>query len=1101
MGITKLSIDRPLSILMGILALVLLGGVAYGYLKIDRLPPLNSPTVNVSVSWPQAAAQDVEQLVTKPLEDAVAGVSGIASISSTSSEGQSNVRIQFVDDADPTLTALDVERRVSAIRNRLPLDAGVPSVRKADPNAFPIMNVALTGAPLDELYDIATLQIQPALQSVIGVANVNISGGIQREIQVKVDYQRLAAYNLTVQQISTALVAANAGSTVGSAERGTQLLDIRTTGRFETPAALGNVVIAQLPAGPVLLRDVATVGDGYKPRRQMQRICQPGLGCQDAVGISIVKDGNANALQVADDVRELLFEGRAVTGGAVQPALADLLPAGASVLVRNDTSVYTRASLHAVQFDLVLAILLVGFVTLLFLHAWKNVVIILLSIPTSMISTFLFMYIAGFTLNMMTLMALALMVGILVDSSIVVIENIHRHLQQGQEPREAALRGRAEIGLATLAIAAADIVVYVPIAFMSGQVGQLFRQYGLTVVAATLFALLISFTLTPMLASRWLSHDTESNSPLARFGRWWDSKFDRVAELLQALVPRAVQARWLVLGACVALVVVAVGLIQFRLIGQEYVPQEDDGNFFINMRTPPGTTLEAADRAARQLEASLEGVPEVAAVFSSVFGAGAGFGGGNSGANITVQLVSKTERNRSVFEIINEVRGMGRQIPNVTVGANVSSPLPGGGGSNININVIGSDVDLVTQAAAQVQAAAADVPGLADVQNQATAGRPELHIVLDNVRLAQLNVTAQQVTDALRTTLGGRVVTVMRPTGKPQQDITLVASDVDRTDLTNLASIPIRGGATQGQLVPVVTLGQVATLSSGTGPFEIQRIDRNRTMEVRATVSGRPLGDAAADLRAAVDSVALPAGYSVQLRGSVNQLNNALAALGQAMVLAVILEYMLLVALYQSWFYPLVLMFSVPLGLVGSLFALYLTGNTINIFSLIGLIMGFGLVAKNGILLVDFTNMLREQGMERTQALAQAVRIRLRPILMTSATMVFGMFPLALKLESGAESRAPMAVVVIGAIIMSTLLAVVVIPAVYTMFDDLQGLLARKPAAARVPMRVPARAPAPIPVPAMPLGAGANGASGNGRREPEREAPRPPAGAPEPRPA
>ena len=1091
MGLTNLSIERPLSVLMGILAVVLLGAVAYTYLKVDRLPPLNFPVVNVSVSWPQSAAQDVEQLITKPIEDAVAGVAGVASISSTSSEGQSNVRIQFVEDADQNLTALDVERRVSAIRNRLPTDAGVPSVRKADPSAFPIMNIALTGAPLDQLYDIATTQMQPALQSVLGVANVNVSGGLQREIQVKVDYQRLSAYNLTVQQVSTALVAANAGSTVGTAERGTQLLDIRTTGRFETPAALGEVIIAQTTAGPVLLRDLATVEEGYKPRRQLQRLCQPGVGCQDAVGLSIVKDGNANALQVADDVRETIDR------------LQALLPQGSTILIRNDASVFTRASLHAVQFDLVLAVLLVGFVALLFLHAWKNVVIILLSIPTSMISTFLFMYIAGFTLNVMTLMALALMVGILVDSSIVVIENIHRHLQQGAEPREAALRGRAEIGLATLAIAAADIVVYIPIAFMSGQVGQLFRQYGLTVVAATIFSLLISFTLTPMLASRWLSHDTESSSLLARFGRWWDAKFDRIAAWLEGLVPRAVQARWLVVGSSLALVIVAFSLIQFRLIGSEYVPAEDDSNFSVNMRTPPGTSLEAADRAARQLEEALQGVPEVVAVFSSVTGAGSGFGGGNSGANITVQLVPKTERNRSVFDVISEVRQMGRQIPNVTIGANVSNPLGGGGGSNININVSGPDVDLVTQAANQVQSVAADVPGLVDVQNQGTAGRPELHIVLDGVRLAQLNVTAQQVTDTLRTTLGGRVVTALRPTGKPQQDITLVASDVDRTDLTNLASIPIRGGALQGGQQPVVTLGQVATLSSGTGPFEINRVDRNRTLELRATVTGRPLGDAATDLRAALDSVVLPPGYSVQLRGSVNQLNNALAALGQAMVLAIILEYMLLVALYQSWFYPLVLMVSVPLGLVGSLFALYLTGNTINIFSLIGLIMGFGLVAKNGILLVDFTNLLRAQGLERTQALAQAVRIRLRPILMTSATMVFGMFPLALKLESGAESRAPMAVVVIGAIVMSTLLAVVVIPAVYTLFDDLQGLLARKPARARELQYVPAQAPAPVPVPAMAAdGAGANGASGNGRPEVELEAPaRPPAGAPEARPA
>jgi HAE1 family hydrophobic/amphiphilic exporter-1 len=1091
MGLTRLAVERPLTILMGVLAIVLLGAVSYTYLKIDRLPPLNFPVVNVVISYPQAAAQDVEQLVTKPVEDAVSGVSGIAQISSTSAEGTSNVRIQFVDDADPNLTALDVERRVSAIRNRLPADAGVPSVRKADPNAFPIMNIALTGAPLDQLFDLASTQMQPALSSVLGVATVNIQGGLQREIQVKVDYQKLAAYNLTVQQISTALAAANVASTVGSTDQGSRQLDIRTAGRYETPAALRELVIAQTTAGPVLLRDLATVDEGYKQRTQLQR-----LNGQDAVGISIVKDSSSNALQVADDVRDVLDK------------MTKILPEGTQVLIRNDASVFTRQSLHAVQFDLVLAILLVGLVTLLFLHAWKNVVIILLSIPTSMISTFLYMYIAGFTLNVMTLMALALMVGILVDSSIVVIENIHRHLQQGEEPRVAALRGRAEIGLATLAIAAADIVVYVPVAFMSGQVGQLFRQYGLTVVAATIFSLLISFTLTPMLASRWLSHDHESSSPLARFGRWWDLRFDRLAALLQGLVPRAVQARWFVVGASFLLVGTAVFLLQARLIGSEYAPAEDDGNFNVNMRTPPGTSLDATDRAAQQLEDAIMRIPETVAVFTSVTAGGSGFGGGDSRASMSVQLVPKGERNRAVFDVMNEVRSTGRQIPNTTTSASVSSPLGGGGGNNVTMNVVGPDVDVVTGLAPQVQAVASDVPGIAQVQNTASAARPELHIDLDAVRMAQLGVTAQQVTDTLRITLGGRVVSVLRPSGKPQEDITLIASESDRSNLANLSSIPIRGTATQNNAVPVVTLGQVATISNGSGPVEIQRIDRNRTIEIQGQISGRSLGDVATDLRTALDSVTLPAGYAVQLRGSVNQLNNALTALGQAMMLAVILEYMLLVALYQSWFYPLVLMFSVPLGLVGSLFALFITGNTINIFSLIGLIMGFGLVAKNGILLVDFTNLLRAQGLERTEALAQAVRTRLRPILMTSATMVFGMFPLALKLESGAESRAPMAVVVIGAILTATALAVFVIPPVYTLFDDLQGLLARKPARVREPEAVPARVPAPTPVP-VPVGArgavATNGASANGRHdgEPEREheAPRPPSGAPEPRPA
>ncbi|MBM2811765.1 MAG: putative acriflavin resistance protein [Chloroflexi bacterium] len=1046
MGLTRLSVHRPLTVLMGILAAVLMGGVAYTYMKVDRLPPLNFPVVFVNVTYPQASAQDVEQLVTKPIEDAVSGVAGIESISSTSSEGFSNVRIQFVPDADANLAALDIDRRLSAIRNRLPVDTGIPSVRKADPNSQPIMNIALTGAPLDELYDVATTLLAPQLQSVLGVAIVNVTGGLQREIQVKVDYAKLAAYNLSVSQISTSLAAANVASTVGANSQGSQTLSIRAVGRFETPEALRNLIVAQTPAGSLLLRDVATVSEGYKDVLQVQRlnVLEPGTEArpvgEEAVGLSIVKDSSTNALQVADNVR------------AVLDKFQRSLPEGAHVYIRNDSSTYTRGSLNAVQKDLILAVLLVGGITLLFLHSWRNALIILLSIPTSMISSFLIMYALGFTINLMTLMALALMVGILVDSSIVVIENIHRHLQQGKSPRDAAISGRAEIGMATIAIALADIVVYVPIAFMSGAVGQLFRQYGLTVVGATILSLLVSFTLTPMLASRWMRHEEHDTGLLGTFGRWWDARFDRVAAFAERLVPVAVRGRWAIVAVCLMLVGASYALIQFRVIGTEYVPAEDDGNFNVNMSTPPCTSLEGMDRGARQMEAYLSGIEEVRGVFASVSGSGSGVGDGGGRANIAVQLVSKEERQRPIIEIMNDVRQYGRQIPGTIVRTSVPSPLGGGAGSGISINVSGPDLDVVKEVAGQIQSAASGVAGLTDLQNSTPEGNPELRLALDGARMAQVGVTGQQVMDALRITLGGRVVSVLRPDGKPQLDITLIASDVDRQNLSALMSIPVRGGATaaggQAAGTPVVTLGQVATLTYASGPVQIQRVDRNRTISVSGNVSGRALGDVATDLKAAVNTVPLPPGYVVTQSGSVNQLNNALAALAQAIGLALILEYMLLVALYGSFFYPLVLMLAVPLGLVGSIFGLAITGNTINIFSLIGLIMGFGLVAKNGILLVDYANQQREAGMERTAALAASVRARLRPILMTSATMVGGMMPLAMKTEAGAESRAPMAVVVIGAIITSTILAVVVIPAVYTLLDDLQNLLSRRRVAA-----------------------------------------------------
>jgi hydrophobic/amphiphilic exporter-1 (mainly G- bacteria), HAE1 family len=1065
---TKLSIERPLTVLMGILALVLLGGVSYTYLKVDRLPPITFPVITVTTAYPSAAAQDVEQLLTEPIEDALAGLSGVETISSTSSEGRSQVRVQLYAGSDPNMAALDVERRIARIRSRLPNDASDPVVNKADPNESPVMNIALAGAPLDQLFDIADRQVQPQFQSVLGVSSVSISGGLQREVQVRIDQSKLAAYNVSATQVNNSITGGNVATTVGTSQQGPALLNIRVVGNFQGPEELQYLVVAQLPAGPVYLKDVATVDDGYKEVRQVQR-----LNGQPAVGLSVVKASDANAIEVADGVRNQIKK------------LEPLLPEGAAFHVTNDSSVYTRRSLEAVQTDLGLAVLFVGLITLIFLHQWRNVLIILLSIPTCVFATFLAMYALGFTLNLMTLMAIALMIGILVDASIVVIENVHRHHQLGASPWEAALKGRNEIGMATLAIAGADIVVYVPIAFMPGFEGQLFRQYGLTVVIATIFSVLVSFTLTPMLASRWLRHEEESNSLWARLGRAWDRGFDRFAALLEHVVPVAIKARWLVVLVSIGMVGASLMLIQNRMVGLEYAPAEDDNNFSVNITAPPGTSLEGIERAARQVEAALEKIPEIKNVFTSItVPGGSTFGGSGTRANLAVELVAKHDRTRSVTEVLADVRRLGREVPGVRIIPSVSSPLPGGGGSgNLNVNVNGPELDTLNQLVDDVMDVAGRVPGLTDVRANNDAGTPELHIDLDGVKMSQLNVTAQQVTDALRTTLGGRVVSVLRPTGKLQQDITVIARDTTRADLANLGSIPIRGGAslnsaTGNTAQAVVTLAQVGAISYGTGPVEIQRTNRNRTFSIDATAVGRPLGDVAADLQAAISSMQVPAGYSVTPGRSVDRFNTAIAALGAALAMSLLLEYMLLVALYESFFYPLVLMLSVPLGLVGSIVGLWITGNTINMFSIIGLIMAFGLVAKNGILLVDFANTLRARGVERTQALAEATRARLRPILMTSATMVGGMFPLAMKLEAGAESRAPMAVVVIGAILTSTVLAVLVIPAVYTLFDDLQNLLFRR----RVAVAVPATAEpvhASPAIPAMPAG-GAVMATNNG---------------------
>jgi len=1088
MTLTRLAVVRPLTVLMGLLGLVIMGGVAYTFLKIDRLPPISIPFVSVSMGYTGATAQDVELLITEPIENAVSGMSGVSSITSTSSEGSANVFVQLLDGTDPTQAALEVERRVNAIRRNMPADASDPRVNKADPNAQPIMEVALTGGSPDQLFQVANDQFIPALTSVPGVAAINISGGLQTEIQVKIDYAKLAAYGITLPQVTTAMTNANVDAPVGSIQTGQQTLNVRSLGSFQTIDDLSNLVVSQTTTGgPVLLHDLATIQRGYKIQTQLQRLSAPltGQNGQEAVGMQIVKQSDANALQVADNVRVALAK------------LQNLLPSGAQVVITNDTSVFTRASLDAIQHDLLLSVLLVGGVMLLFLHAWRHTVIVLLAIPTSLVSTFLVMYILGFSLNIMSLMALALMIGILVDDSIVVLENIHRHLGLGENPHQAALTGRADIGLAAIAITMADVVVYTPIAFISGILGQLFRQYGLTVVAATLFSLLISFTLTPMLASRWLRHDEKtSKSLVARFGRWWDDHFEALGRAVGRTVPMAVRTRWLVLLVCVGLVAGTVAMVPLGIIGSEYAPQEDDNMFSVNLNTPPGTALPATDDAAKQMETYLTQLPEVQYVFTSVSGGGGGgFGRGGGRASLDVQVVPKAQRERSVFDMIVEVRKFGNRIPGVQVNADVPSPLGGGGGfggggnASVNVQIAGPDLSTLNQISDQVIATMSAIQGMADVRNSSNTGNPELHVQLDRARMAQLNVTSQTVATALRTAVSGSVVTPFRPTGETQLDITLIASDVDRLDLSKLASIPVGTGTVGGAAAAassttataptIVTLGQIATIGYGTGPVQIQRVDRNRTMTITGTASGRAIGDVAKDVTTAMKAISLPAGYSYQLRGGVQQLNNAFATLGQALVLSIILEYMLLVALYESWFYPIVLILGVPLGIVGALLGLFVTHNTLNIFSIIGLIMAVGLVVKTGILLVDYTNTLRKRGMSRTEALAEAARIRLRPILMTTATMTFGMLPLALKLEPGAESRAPMAVVVIGGLLSSTLLAIFVTPALYTLLDDLQNLVFRTPRLAVVPAE---RVAVPTPV-AVPVAAGATSAAiahGNG---------------------
>ena len=1051
MGLTRVAINRPLAILMLIAVLVLLGSVSYTKMRQDRFPAISFPFVSVSISYPGASPSDVEELVAKVVEDAVAGVSGVQTISSTSREGSAQVSIQFYEGTDTNTAALDIERRLAAIRGRLPADAEAPTVRKADSSSFPVMNIALGGQrPLSELYDLATDVLEPRLQAVPGVADVQISGGLQREIQVKVDGSRLRAYGVSMSQVSSALTRENVSQPGGRLTEGASSQAVRTVGLFQTVDDLKRATIVT-GQRTVRLQDVATVQDTYAEQTRLQR-----LNGQDAVGFSITKQSDANGVQVSDDIRAAIERSRAA------------LPRDVTVQITNDSAIFTRRSLDAVLADLKLAVVLTAVVLLAFLHTWRPTAIVLLAIPTSLISTFLIMYFSGFSLNMFSLMALALCIGILVDDSIVVLENIERHLKLGEAPREAALNGRNEIGMAAMAITLVDVIVFLPVSFMSGNIGRLFREFGVTIAAATLFSLFMSFTLTPMLASRFLkAHDEHSRNPLAIFGRIWEAGYVRVARLYRWILRGSITpiGRPIVVMVAAATLFASFQMLSLNIVGQEFAPQEDDGNFQVNITTPPGTSLVGTDKVVREVEARLSKLPEVQTVFTSV-GGGGGFGGGTGTRNgsISVELKDKHHRERSIFQVLGDVRRWSRDFPDIQMRASVSNPLGGGGGAGLQVRLLGEDFDTLNNLAGQYEQIMRSTPGAVDVNNDAAARDPELRAVVDRQRLSDLGVSAKTVADAMRAAVGGSVVTQLRPEGSSQIDIRVIASDADRANGAMLGGLPITTETGQ-----VIRLDQVARIQPESGPAQIQRSDRLRVITVTGNTAGRSVGDVVRDVRAAAASIGMPEGYRAVWAGQVQQQETAFAALLSTLVLSVVLVYMLMVALYESLLTPLAILFSIPVALVGAILGLYLTQNTFNIFSLIGSIMLMGLVGKNAILLVDYTNTLRERGLPRREAILEAGFTRLRPILMTTATIIFAMIPLALKLEAGGESRAPLAVVLIGGVTSSTLLSLLLVPVMYTLLDDAKNLLAAA-IRWRPRRRVAQPSAAPVPTPAAAHG-------------------------------
>ncbi|MBI4212939.1 MAG: efflux RND transporter permease subunit [Chloroflexi bacterium] len=1020
MWITQLAVRRPLVIVMAFLAVVLLGVLAYTKLGVGLYPKTNFPYVSVVTQYPGASPSDVETFVTKPIEDALAGLTGLKHMGSSSAESVSYVNLEFEVSASADTATTDTERALAAIRATLPEGAKPPVVRKYD-FAGPIMFVSLQGdlSPT-QLFTLVDQRIKGRLERVPGVSQVTVIGGQEREVQVQFDPAKLRAYGVSVDQLAAAPAVENVTIPSGQLVTGGRAFNTRLVGLFASPSDLLNVAIGAGPAGTIYLRDVAVVVDTTKKVDLLYRV-----DGRTAIGLVVSKTSEANTVETSRGIRREIA------------ALGAELPPEASLLVSFDSAVFVNQALQGVQENLMEAVLLTGLVLLLFLHTWRSTAIVLLAIPTSLVATYAVMYLVGFSLNQLTLLALALSIGVLVDDSIVILENIFRHLSLGKDPRTAALDGRSEIGVAALAITLVDVVVYAPLGFLTGMIGQFFREFGFSVVAAVLFSLAVSFTLTPMLASRWLRppRPEDALGLMGRFGSAWDAGFARLEQAYERVLAWSLGHRKAVAAVSFLSVALAFAYFPLGLLGTEFVPNADQGMLSIQANLPAGSSLEATDRAARALESQLAAVPEIEHVLTSVGrGNPSGFQqqSGSHLLEMTVLLRDRSERSRAVDQLLPDVNAALHSVP----GLDGRSQLPSASGAAqpLVIRVSGDDPVALAAYGERIEQLVRSTPGTADVTNSLAETAVELDAVIDHARASDLGVRATQAAAVLRAALTGDVVTQLRPTGEKEVDVRLISRDGRATSIEDLRTLPVM--TSRGT---IVRLDQVATVTPTEARPRVDRRDRRRLISVGAGLDGsRSLGEVTTDLQQRVAALKLPSGYVVDFGGDAELQEDSFNSFGIALVLGMIFMYMLMVALFESLLYPLAVMFSVPVSLFGAFTALVILRENLGLFSLIGLIMLLGLVAKNAILVIDFTERLRREGLARREALLRAGPIRLRPILMTSATLVVAMAPLALKLTVGAESRSSIGAVVGGGMISSTLLSLILVPVVYSTLDDLK---------------------------------------------------------------
>lgn len=1036
MWLADTSIRRPVFATMVILGLVVLGIVSYPRIGVDLFPRIDLPIVSITTTLKGASPEIMDIDVTDKIEGAVNTINGVKSISSTSTEGVSIVTVEFVLERNIDLAVQDVREKVSAIRSSLPKDIDDPIIEKVDPDAAPIMWFALSGErSVRELSTYADEVLKEQFQRINGVGAIRLGGLRLRQVRLWLDRHKLNAYGITAHDVMNALERQNVELPGGRIESETKEYSVKIKGEFSNVLAFNDLIISYYKGSPVRLRDVGRAEDAMAEKRSIVRF--NGL---PAVGIGIQKQSGTNTVETINRVKKELVN------------IRKTLPPGMNLDISFDQSIFIKRSIREVQTHMIYGGLLAILIVFIFLKNIRTTLISAVALPTSIIATFTMMNAFGFTFNNMTMLALSLSIGILIDDAIIVIENIHRHIDRGMNPREAASFATSEIGLAVMATTLAIVAIFLPVAFMKGIIGMFFLQFALTVVFAVLVSLFVSFTLTPMMASRFLKQvgskqntaysKHENPNPLSTVYRllstvsnWFDKGYKEIEELYRKLLEIALAHRAFVIITATAIFILSMFITKF--LGKELVPSEDQSRFVVRLKAPIDYSVEEVDKLFAKAEEVIRSTPEVKTCF---YAQGLMTGQVNRGI-MFIGLLPKSERKRTQQEIMADVRKKFRDIAGLE-GTAEDVSLIGGGIRTVPIQyaVRGSDLSLVESYTRQIVSEFSRLPGIVDVDTSLETGKPEVRVYIDRDKAADLGVDIATVAEAANFLIGGEVdVTKFKDEAKGRRyDVRARLNTEHRARPEDIERLYVR--AKDGRLVE---LSNIIRIQEGGGPSIINRVDRQRAITVFANLEKKPLGQAKEELDAIAGKI-LPPDYSGVYKGAADVMGESFQYLMFALILGTIIAYMILASQFESFVHPFTILLSMPFSFIGAFGALLITGKTLNLFSFIGLILLMGLVKKNAILLVDYTNTLRKRGMEKKEALLQAGPVRLRPILMTTFAIIFGMIPIALGIGEGAETRSPMAIAIIGGLLTSLFLTLVVVPVAYDLFDELQEKFMKK---------------------------------------------------------